>query len=69
MGAKVTRVRLQAGERIESFELGHAERLLKLQGTRWSVAGDENVEWTGNGFRPKKDRKRSQESEQEEGDS
>jgi hypothetical protein len=56
MAAKVSYVRLTAGERTEVFEMEHAENLMALPNTRWRVADDEKVEWTENGFRPKKNR-------------
>ncbi len=56
MAAKVSYVRLTAGERTEVFEMEHAENIMRLPNTRWRVADDEKVEWTENGFRPKKNR-------------
>lgn len=56
MAAKVTHVRLTAGERTEVFDIEHAERILSLPNSRWSVAKGEKVEWTEDGFRPSKNR-------------
>jgi hypothetical protein len=64
MGAKVTHVRLTAGERTEVFEIEHAERILSLPNTKWSVAKGEKVEWKDNGFRPSKNREGDSSSEQ-----
>lgn len=64
MGAKVTHVRLTAGERTEVFEIEHAERILSLPNSRWSVAKGEKVEWKDNGFRPSKNREGDSSSEQ-----
>ena len=53
MGAKVSTIRLQVGERIETFEAEHAERLLRMPNNGgWKIAEDEKVELTENGFRP-----------------
>lgn len=53
MGAKITTIRLQAGERIEVFDVVHAERLLRYPNNGgWHIAEGENVELTENGFRP-----------------
>jgi hypothetical protein len=58
MASKITSVRLQVGDRIETFEVEHAERLLRYPDNGgWRIADDEKVELTENGFRPKKDRK------------
>lgn len=60
MGAKVTKVRLRAYNDptlTESFEVSHAERVLSIPNTCWSVAEDEKVEWNGNGFRLKQNNK------------
>ena len=58
MATKITKVRLQVGERIEVFEAEHAERLLRLPDTGgWHIADDEKVELTENGFRPLKDKR------------
>lgn len=57
MGAKVTMVRLTAGERTESFEISHAERILAMENNGgWKVAKGEKLEWIDNGFRPVKDK-------------
>lgn len=56
MGAKVTKVRLMAyndPSLTQTFEVSHAERVLSIPNTCWSVAEDEKVEWNGNGFRLK----------------
>lgn len=37
----------------KTFEVSHAERVLSIPNTCWSVAEDEKVEWDGNGFRLK----------------
>lgn len=52
MGAKVSTIRLQVGERIETFEAEHAERLLRMPNNGgWHIAKGENKELTENGFR------------------
>lgn len=56
MSAKVTTVRLVAGERTEAFELAQAENIMRLPNSRWKVAEGEEVEWTEDGFRPRKNR-------------
>lgn len=59
MATKVTTIRLQVGERIEAFEVEHAERLLRMSNNGgWRVADDEKVEFTENGFRPRKNKER-----------
>lgn len=58
MEAKMTTIRLQVGDRIEAFDAEHAERLLRMPiNGGWHVAPDEKVEFTENGFRPKKNRR------------
>lgn len=53
MGAKVSKIRLQVGSRIETFEAEHAERLLRMPNNGgWKIAEGENVTLTENGFRP-----------------
>lgn len=53
MGIKVSTIRLQVGERIETFGAEHAERLLRMPNNGgWKIAEDEKVELTENGFRP-----------------
>lgn len=55
MATKVNTIRLQVGGRIESFEIEHAERILRMRNNGgWRIADDEKVEFTKNGFRPKK---------------
>ena len=57
MGARISSVRLQVGDRIETFGLEHAERLLKMPNNGgWHIADNEKVELTENGFRPVKDK-------------
>lgn len=57
MAAKVTSVRLTAGDRTETFEISHAERLLSIENNGgWKVAEDEKLVWTKDGFRPVKDK-------------
>lgn len=57
MASKVTKIRLQVGGRIETFEPEHAERLLRMPNNGgWHIANDEKVELTKNGFRPRKDK-------------
>lgn len=57
MAAKVTSVRLTAGDRTEAFEISHAERLLSMENNGgWKVAEDEKLVWTKDGFRPVKDK-------------
>ena len=56
--AKITSVRLQAGDQVRVFEVEHAERLLRLPDNGgWHIADDEKVELTEDGFRPRKDKK------------
>lgn len=65
MGAKVTKVRLMAYDDpllTESFEVSHAERILTLPNTCWQVAKDEKVDWTGDGFRFRKNSQGSSDS-------
>ncbi len=58
MGAKVSTVRLQVGDRIEVFGVEHAERLLRMPNNGgWRIADDENKELTENGFRTIRNRK------------
>ena len=55
MATKVNTIRLQVGGRIESFEIEHAERILRMRNNGgWHIDDDEKVEFTKNGFRPKK---------------
>jgi hypothetical protein len=55
MASKVTTVRLRAGEIEREFEVGHAERLLRMPNNGgWHIADDEKVELTENGFKPRK---------------
>ena len=55
MATKVNTIRLQVGGRIESFEIEHAERILRMRNNGgWHIADDEKVEIKKNGFRPKK---------------
>ena len=55
MATKVNTIRLQVGGRIESFEIEHAERILRMRNNGgWHIADGEKVEFTKNGFRPKK---------------
>ena len=55
MATKVNTMRLQGGGRIESFEIEHAERIVRMRNNGgWHIADDEKVEFTKNGFRPKK---------------
>ena len=57
MAPKVNTIRLQVGERIEAFEVEHAERILRMSNNGgWHIADDEKVELTKNGFRPRKDK-------------
>ena len=63
MSAKVTMVRLVADGRTESFELGHAENIMRLPNSRWKVAEGEKVEWTENGFKPRENKERGSKSE------
>ena len=57
MATKVNTIRLQVGERIEAFEVEHAERILRMSNNGgWHIADDEKVELTKNGFRPRKDK-------------
>lgn len=57
MATKVNTIRLQVGERIEAFEVEHAERILRMRNNGgWHIADDEKVELTKNGFRPRKDK-------------
>lgn len=57
MGARTSSVRLQVGDRIETFGLEHAERLLRMPNNGgWHIADNEKVELTENGFRPVKDK-------------
>lgn len=57
MGARISSVRLQVGDRIETFGLEHAERLLRMPNNGgWHIADNEKVELTENGFRPVKDK-------------
>lgn len=59
MATKVNTIRLQVGGRIESFEIEHAERILRMRNNGgWRIADDEKVEFTKNGFRPKKNNRR-----------
>ena len=56
MDAKINTIRLQVGERIETFEVEHAERILRMSNNGgWHIA-DEKVELTKNGFRPRKNK-------------
>jgi hypothetical protein len=65
MGAKVSTIRLQVGERIETFGAEHAERLLRMPNNGgWKIADDEKVELTENGFRPIKHKKGDSSAEQ-----
>lgn len=58
MGAKVSTVRLQVGDRIEVFGVEHAERLLRMPNNGgWRIADDENKELMENGFRTIRNRK------------
>lgn len=64
MGAKGTTIRLQVGERIETFGVEHAERLLRMPNNGgWRIADGENKELTENGFRTIKHNKGDRESE------
>ena len=57
MATKVNTIRLQVGERIEAFEVEHAERILLMSNNFvFYIAYDEKVELTKNGFRPRKDK-------------
>lgn len=58
MGTKVTKVRLFAESisRTQAFEAEHAARILRITKGRWVVAPGEKVEWTGDGFRPHKNK-------------
>jgi len=54
MPTKVTTVRLRAGEIEREFEVGHAERLLRMPNNGgWQIA-DDKVELTENGFKSRK---------------
>lgn len=57
MGAKATTVRLTADSLglTRAFEVEHAARLLSIKDCGWRVAEDEKLEWTGYGFKPRKD--------------
>lgn len=56
MNAKVSTVRLQAGDRIETFGVENAARLLRMPNNGgWHIADGEKYELTENGFRPIKD--------------
>ena len=64
MATKRTTIRLQAGELVREFEVSHAERLLRMPNNGgWHVAEDEKVEFTGNGFKPRTNSKRTTPSE------
>lgn len=64
MSAKVTTIRLQAGDRVESFGVEHAERLLRMPNNGgWHIAEGENIELTENGFRPIKHSKGDRKTE------
>ena len=57
MATKVNTIRLQVGERIEAFEVEHAERILRMRNNGgWHIADDEKVELTKNGLRLRKDK-------------
>ena len=57
MATKVNTIRLQVGERIEAFEVEHAERILRMRNNGgWHIADDEKVELTKNGKKKKKDK-------------
>lgn len=44
MATKVNTIRLQVGGRIESFEIEHAERILRMRNNGgWHIADDEKV--------------------------
>lgn len=50
---KTTSVRLQVGSRIETFEIEHAERLLRMPNNGgWKIAKGEKLILTENGFKP-----------------
>lgn len=62
--AKVTHIRLQVGERVQSFEIGHAERLLRMANNGgWRIADGEKVELTENGFKSIKDKRGNKQAE------
>lgn len=52
-------VRLYAASlgRTQAFECEHAARLLRMNNSGWILSPGEKVEWTGNGFRPRKNKK------------
>lgn len=62
--AKVTTIRLQAGDRVESFDIVHAERLLRMANNGgWKIADGEKVELTENGFKSIKDKRGDKQAE------
>lgn len=65
MASKVTMVRLSADGRTRSFEVSHAERLLRMPNNGgWHIAKGENVVLTENGFKSIKDKRGGSEAEQ-----
>lgn len=65
MGAKVTRLTLVCGERVQNFELSHAERLLNMRNNGgWKLPDNSEYEFN-NGIisrRNKKADKRAKEA-------
>ncbi len=52
MKSKVTQVRLSANGRTRSFDVVHAERLLRMPNNGgWQIAEGENLVLTENGFK------------------
>lgn len=58
MSTKVTMVRLTANGITRSFEISHAERLLRMPNNGgWQIAEGEKLELTDNGFKCIKDKR------------
>ena len=51
MRAKKSFVELQAGAIVRKFEFSHAERLLRVKNSGWSLPENSRFEFVGNGLR------------------
>lgn len=57
MRAKTTTVTLVAGSVTRDFELSHAERILRLKGSAWSLPENSEFEFVNNALRYRADKK------------
>lgn len=53
MNAKTTMVTLAVGDVTREFEIGHAERLLRITKAGWHIPAESKFEFVNNGIRVK----------------